>query len=50
MPPRRGLEIFVVQVSTKISLLTELQKGAQVCDQRGLRWFRGVWILRGREV
>src|SRR5438093_119974 len=30
-----GLEIFVAWTSTKISLLTELRKGAQVCcDQR----------------
>src|SRR5207247_11305731 len=44
-----GLEIFVAWISTKISLLTELREGAQVCDQR-LRWFRRVWIFRAREA
>jgi hypothetical protein len=48
-----GLEIFVVSISTKIPLLTELRKGGRVCDvcdPQGLRRFRGVWNLRGREV
>jgi len=50
MPPRRGLEIFVRWVSTKIPLLTELRKGAQVSDQRRPGWFRRVWIFRARKV
>jgi len=32
MPPRWGLEIFVVRVATRISLLTELRNAARICD------------------